>query len=220
MENSLPVPSKLLLALACATTVFAAQPAAAQLATNVICNGCVHSPDIADGNVRNQDLANSAVNSAKVQNNSLTGADVQNNSLTGADIGFNSVPSTDLTNEAGVDSAGGNQMVALAIDDTVVRSVTITAPSAGQVIVNASGYFSFHPTGTGRCSITTGQFIDFLALIASRSSGEFELDSWGATRAFNQAAGTTTYNLVCDEFTGDVRVSDTQLNAIFVPTVY
>jgi len=220
MKISLPIPSKTLLALACAATVFAVQPAAAQLATNVICNGCVGSTDIANGDVRNQDLANNAVNSAKVQNGTLTGADVANNSLTGSDVSGNSVPSSDLSNEAGADGTGGNQSFALSPADIAVRQVTITAPSAGRVIVNASGYFFFSPSGIGRCSITTGGTIDFNNLIYSRSSGGSESDAWGATRIYIQAANTTTYRLVCDEFNGTVSVADTQLNAIFVPSTY
>lgn len=220
MKKALPAPSKTLLALACAATVFAVQPAAAQLATDVICTGCVDSTDIADGTVKTQDLANKSVNGAKVQNGSLTGADVQNSGLTGADISPNSVPSTDLSNEAGVDSNGGNQIVALSTTATTVRVVTITAPSAGRVIVNASGYFRYSPSGTARCSITTGVTLDFSALILSSSSGGFEYDSWGATRHFNKTAGTTSYRLVCDEYAGTAFVSDTQLNAIFLPTAY
>lgn len=89
--------------------------------------------------VKRPDLKNNAINSAKVKNNSLTGADVKNNSLTGSDITSQSIPATDLSNEAGAAFAGGNQFLPLTNTDATVRFVTITAPSSGVVVVNASG---------------------------------------------------------------------------------
>jgi hypothetical protein len=49
------------LAIAGALAVIHARPAAAQTASNVICDGCVHSGDIRDGTIRTQDLAPSVL---------------------------------------------------------------------------------------------------------------------------------------------------------------
>ena len=111
--------------------------------------------------------------------------------------------------------------MALSSTDTKVRSIVLSAPSDGLVIVNASGTFNIM-SGEARCSITTGTgtaALDFDALFRSSSEGN-ERAAWGATRFFNQSAGSETYNLVCDEFLGATFVEDTQLNAIFVPTLY
>ena len=84
------------LAIAAAMALFIAQPATAQTAGNVKCNGCVNSrdvknngiksKDIKDGQVRNADLGEEAVDGAKVQDESLTSSDVQDGSLTSVDI--------------------------------------------------------------------------------------------------------------------------------------
>jgi hypothetical protein len=45
------------LAIAGAMAAIHPQPAAAQTASNVVCDGCVHSSDIRDGSIRAEDLA-------------------------------------------------------------------------------------------------------------------------------------------------------------------
>jgi len=132
--------------------------------------------------------------------------------------------SGNLVNEAGGDFAGGDQVVNLTGTDTTVRDVAITAPSSGRVIVIASGYFYFHSTSVdgGRCSITTGTAVDFSNLIIA---GERTGDStyyvpFVGTRGFSVGAGTTTFRLVCDSYSGTVSVEDTQMTAMFVPTAY
>jgi hypothetical protein len=126
---------------------------------------------------------------------------------------------------AGADYAGGNQNLALGPADSVVRSVTIAAPAAGRVIVNASGYFSFDDVAgrdSGRCSITTGVAVDFSYLIiaAERTGGATQWVPFAGTRGFNVGSGNTTFRLVCNEADGAVRVSDTNLTATWVPRSY
>ncbi len=58
-------------------------------------------------------------------------------------------------------------------------------------------------------------------LILGNDQGDFVAQMpFAGTRGFFVGAGTTTFRLVCDESTGDVTVFDTQLTAIFVPTLY
>lgn len=120
--------------------------------------------------------------------------------------------------------SGGDQRVALTGTDTVVRSVSLDAPSAGDVIVTASGYAWF--TGAGhdliRCSITTGTILDFGYLTMTNDHGSTLTLNDGAalalTRGYNVSAGSHTYRLVCDAYTGTVAVDDTNINALFIPT--
>jgi hypothetical protein len=127
-------------------------------------------------------------------------------------------------NLAGADFASGDQVVSLVATDTTVRSVTISAPASGRVIVNASGYFSLNSAAvdTGRCSITTGTALDFTHLIITgeRTGTAMTFIPFGATRGFNVGAGNTTFRLVCNEFAGTVTVSDTSLTATWVPRSY
>ena len=126
---------------------------------------------------------------------------------------------------AGADFVGGQQDIALAAGNQTVRSVTIAAPAAGRVIVNASGYFAFDDAvgrDVGRCSITTGLAVDFAYLIIAgeRSGTSTEWVPFAGTRGFNVGAGNTTFRLVCNEFDGNVKVADTNLNATWVPRSY
>jgi len=167
------------------------------------------------------------VNSRDVRNNSLTTADVKNNSLTGADVTDNSLTAADLNDEAGADFASGDQTVALTGADATVRSVTITAPTTGRVIVSASGFFQFGSgavVDNGQCSITTGTALDDTHLIsAAEANAGFNHTltmPFGATRGFEVAAGSTAFNLVCNQLSGAVTVNDTSLTVIFVPGAY
>jgi hypothetical protein len=118
--------------------------------------------------------------------------------------------------------AGGDQTVTLSTTDAVVRSVSITAPVDGKVIVNSSGYM-WLASGTdviARCSLTTGTILDPAAFQYVNMQGEVspESDVISGTRGFNVTAGQVlTVNLVCDEFSGQAFVSDTWIAAIFTP---
>ena len=118
--------------------------------------------------------------------------------------------------------SGGEQQISLTTADQVVRSVSITAPVAGKVIVDSSGYV-WLASGTdviARCSLTTGSTLDPAAYqyVEIHSTGSAS-DVVSGTRGYDVAAGQTlTVNLVCDEHTGQAAVSDTWISAIFVPT--
>ena len=117
--------------------------------------------------------------------------------------------------------AGGDQNITLTDADQVIRTVTLELPGNGLVIVNASGtFFNFGTTNSiGRCSITQGTSWEssnvFLTADISSTSG-VKYAAFGATRAFPLAAGTQTFNLVCDCNAGDtISILRTQLNAVF-----
>lgn len=199
--------------------------------TQDIQNEGITADDLATDSVGTAEIATGAVGSAEVADNSLTASDlatdsvgaleIADNSIDGGEIINNSLSAIELSNEAGADFASGNQLLILTAANAVARSVVITAPTAGFVIVNASGYFDFNNTvGTGRCAITTGATVDFSHLIIAEGDASTNFMPFSATRGFVVAAGSTTFNLVCNEFAGNVEVGDSSLTAIYVPTRY
>lgn len=122
----------------------------------------------------------------------------------------------------GADYVSGDQNLSLTALDQTVRTVAVTAPKAGHVVVNASGYFD-HGTGdvfTPRCTITTGTAVDFAHLIIARLDATTRFMPFAGTRGFPVGAGTTNFRLVCNTFSGTGTVADTSLTAIFVPNRY
>ena len=162
------------------------------------------------------EIAPAAVGASELASNAVTGANVADGSLT----------AVDLADGPRAAFADGNQFLTLTSSAVVVRSVTITAPAAGTVVVNASLEWRADSTTTtdlGRCSITTGAALDFNALHRlgeeSGSSAPTSLtSSFSATRGFSVAsAGDFTVNLVCDEFSGAVTVRDSSMTAMYFP---
>lgn len=144
------------------------------------------------------------------------------NSVTTTNIVDASITNADLLDGARAAFASGDQLVALTATDEVVRSVSITAPSAGRVLVNASGYFRLTTAAAVdivRCSITTGTSLDgaHLVIVNEATGADLFLQPFAATRGFDVTAGSvTSFNLVCDEVTGTVEVADTSITALFV----
>jgi len=117
--------------------------------------------------------------------------------------------------------AGGEQVEGVGTAALVVRSVSLTAPVAGTVIVNSTATAQ-EPTAGDQvgCSIITGPFLDgaFLQLWESPGAdGDFA--QLAGTRGFDVTAGQTlTVNLVCRHFgtSGTSIIRDSALTAIFV----
>jgi hypothetical protein len=117
--------------------------------------------------------------------------------------------------------AGGNQVELVLAADVVVRSVTLTAPSAGVVVVNSTAS-AYQPTSSYHvfCSITTGTTMDYSFQQLWQSPGSPGPSAQLAgTRGFNVAAGPFTANLVCNQAGPDgyLAISDSALTAIFIP---
>jgi hypothetical protein len=117
--------------------------------------------------------------------------------------------------------AGGDQALLADTTAAVVRSVSLTAPVAGTVIVNSTATAQ-EPDAGDRvlCSITTGTTLDFAFLQGWESpGGSGELAQLAGTRGFDVTAGQAlTVNLVCVHAgtSGISIVSDSALTAIFV----
>jgi hypothetical protein len=119
--------------------------------------------------------------------------------------------------------ASGAQLLPLSTGGLIVRTRTITAPAAGQIIANASGYFRLLDTADfdiARCSITTESVVDttHLIVVEEQQIAAMRHVPFAGTRGFTVvAAGPVTINLVCDEISGDVNVGDSSLTLMFVP---
>jgi hypothetical protein len=166
-----------------------------------ILNGTITGGDIADGSIGSLDLGDGTVNSSKLADDSIQAVDLAPGAVGTSEVADGSVTAADLSDEAGADFSGGEQSVSLAAADAVVRSVTIVAPAAGTVLVNASGVFGFNDALTAegaRCSITaTLTTLDFAHLIYASEAAAAALAfvPFAGSRGFPVAAGATTFNL-------------------------
>ncbi len=115
-------------------------------------------------------------------------------------------------------SAAGPQYVELMDNEpTVMRSVTLTVPTAGTVIVNASGYLQPLGAGRGQCVITTGLFDSGYATdaVLNGLSGLARFP-FGLTRAFAVVPGSFTVHLMCMRLAGQLWIGNTSLTAFFI----
>ena len=152
---------------------------------------------------------------------SITNIQIANNAVTGANIVDASITTSDILDAPRSAFAGGDgQFINLTTAATVIRSVTINAPAAGNVIVNASAFFDFGNFATlenARCEITTATTIDNAHALYAR---EASVDAvhyvpFATTRGFTVAAGSTTFNLVCDEQSGTVGLWRSFMTAMY-----
>jgi hypothetical protein len=122
--------------------------------------------------------------------------------------------------------AGGDQSLNMAVGvETIVRSVTISVPSSGVVIVDAVGYAQFESTGRDliRCSITTGSEIDFDYATLTEDFGattDWAYSPFALTRGYSVSSGTHTFNLVCELWSGEAYIEDTNITAEFTPGTF
>lgn len=117
----------------------------------------------------------------------------------------------------GVEYAGGNQTISLTTTAKIARTISVSMPTAGHCVLNASGSYRRSAVGTlGYCSVTKGTTVDFAAVASSDGDNatDDEWSAWGLTRGFSQAAGTTKYNLVCSTFSGTAQLWDSSLTAV------
>lgn len=86
----------------------------------------------------------------------ITTTELADNAVTGAKVANGSLTSADLVDVPRAAFAGGGQQVVLSAADSIVRSLSLTAPAPGRVIVNASAQGSAGSASTddrGECWI-------------------------------------------------------------------
>jgi hypothetical protein len=189
-------------------SITAVQLASGAVGPSAIAANAITGGHIVDGSLTGADLANDAVGPSAIAANAVTGGKVLDGSLTHADIG----------DRPRVWSVETPSNIALPLEaHTVVKEVTVVAPAAGRVILNASGSLSFtsNVPQIVYCSLTTGTG---LALPYSAIARQFSaVVPFGGTRTFSVAAGSsTTFRLVCFPFGANVIVLDAVLTALFV----
>ncbi len=119
--------------------------------------------------------------------------------------------------------SGGNQALTLSGSVQTLRSVTLTVPSSGKVIVNASCAVNFTSSArdTIQASITTGTSVESSHLVVATDFGDTATSSsaghMGGTRGFSVAAGTRTFRFVAQTFSGTSEVYDSEITAVFIP---
>ena len=226
------------LALACSLSLacsLAAQPAAAQTAGSLACNGCVSSKDIRnngiksrdikDGQVKSDDLASGSVTGSKIADGSVGAADLGLNAVTGAKIANGAVGPAQLSSDAqptGADFAVDDGFQALVRSvNTVLLTVGITAPSEGIVIASGGLYVNMNDApGRVVCDISTNGTTSAASVVEERADAGDNFAGIALTRAFLVPANTTTLTLVCREVEGNVVAFDPHLVAWFVPQRY
>lgn len=121
-------------------------------------------------------------------------------------------------------AAGGNQTLSVTTTTQTARSVTITAPTDGLIIVSASCYVELTASaGTNllfRAYITDGTGLDTNAQLsyADTVNPSYTYSTVSGTRTFAVSAGTYTYNFnVNMYFSGTAILRDSHMNALFVP---
>jgi hypothetical protein len=169
-------------------------------------------------------LAANSVTTVQIAPAAVTHAQIAANAVTGDSVADGSLTTADILGAPRAAFASGSQFLDFGATPTVVRSVSLIIPSAGIVIVSASGSMRF---GGGTavqeislCSITTGTTIDLSHRIAFNDGGSTfvgnDYHGFGATRGFNVPAGSFTANLVCNEVAGDAQILDSSMTALFV----
>jgi hypothetical protein len=157
---------------------------------------------IAPASITNVQIANNTVTSTNILDGSITSVDI----LDGARSAFNSA--------TGFTAIPAGPPLNL-------RSVTITAPAPGRVIVYASGFFEFQSAALdgARCEITTSATTidNNFALYGAEGSALAAMlwEPFGTTRGFNVPAGSTTFNLLCDRVAGTVGFWRPHITAIY-----
>jgi len=203
-----------------------------------IADGTVTGDDIADDTISGADIANGAIDTAELASEAVTTNKIMTGAVTTSEIATDAVTSVKVQDgavtefklapsvkPAGVDfvtaASSGVFLAASGGADTLVAAVTVTAPAAGFVIVNVTGWFDFNSSaGHARCSVTTALFVQSTSALRSRVE-PFATPLFvpmARSRVFPVLGpGSATYNLVCDKQSGTVDINDIVMTAIYVP---
>ena len=148
--------------------------AALAQATDLTCNECVQTPDLAPNAVNNSKIANAAVNAAKLAANAVTVAKVANNSVTAAKIATAAVTSAKIGPNAVRTSKIANAAVTAAkiapgaVNVTKLADGAVTAAklAPGAVFANTVIVSPVGPAATDNCQ----ELIGALASITNASA--------------------------------------------------
>ncbi len=224
MSRSVPTGATVRMAAAAVLAVCAAASTNAQTATDLRCRGCVGKRDLGRSAVTTAKIRDKAVNTFKIGDGAVTETKIGGGAVTGAKIRDGSIGPVDLgagAKPAGVDSAEGGQTFPVSAAPAVVRAVVISAPSAGLVLANASGFFSLDASSLTTCSISLNASVDFTHAIEGYAPASVTLHMpFSGSRLYEVPAGNTAIYLVCSRTGGASIVYDSVLTALFIPNRY
>lgn len=155
----------------------------------------------------------------------ITAAELAPGAVTGAAVADASLTMIDMANGPRLVGAPPTNQVKLTTSDTVYDTVTVTAPSAGKVLVLSSGVFWFNDSSTiveyPSCSLTTGTVQNAAVMTRSSDFGATnnqQFASWHLSHVFAvPAPGPFTMNLVCNVFNPtNTLMPPAQMSALFV----
>ncbi len=170
--------------------------------------------------VGSSDIASNTITSAAMAIDAVTTSKIANGTLTGDDFFGSTIGPDKLSNESGIEFAGGALGLALPASQTIVRSISLTAPSAGFVrVVGSVKVADASPTSPPTwvmCGISTSTTLGFQPRGRAMLSSESHVS---ASRTFAIAAGTSTIRLICIGGDG-VSTTSSHLAAVFHATSY
>jgi len=136
--------------------------------------------------------------------------------------------------------AGGNMDIIItsynAYDPTLVKTVTITVPGPGVIIVQATGYIQWKSTNADYCRMSVissdiatntatfgSNYFSYLMLSGDHNLTDSidEYNNFSYSRTFSvSTAGTYTYNLWADKGYSycNIQIADVNMQAIYFPT--
>jgi hypothetical protein len=94
---------------------------------------------VAPASITSAEIAPNAVGSSQIAPGAVGSTQMAGNAITGAHVADGSLTIADLANAPRAAFASGDQQLSLGLPQ-VVRTVTLTAPSAGHIIANATGF--------------------------------------------------------------------------------
>lgn len=160
---------------------------------------------------------------------------VLDGAINSAKITDGSVTSLDILDEPGVafDQGSISYSVPATGADLVARTVTITTPAAGFILVNFGGYMDIGSHTAGVLGQLRASISETTALGPNSTwsistvgrevaSGTVYGSTISRSFVYSKPAGTYTFYLVCDSFGGgeSVVIRYPSLNAVYLPTAY
>ena len=160
---------------------------------------------------------------------------VLDDAINSAKITDGSVTSLDILDEPGVafDQGAISYTVPATGADLVARTVTITTPAAGFILVNFGGYMDIGSHTAGVLGQLRASISETTALGPNSTwsistvgrevaSGTVYGSTISRSFVYSKPAGTYTFYLVCDSFGGgeSVVIRYPSLNAVYLPTAY
>ena len=175
---------------------------------------------VAPGSITAVELALAAVGPGQLAAGAVTAPAIADGAITGDKFADGAITAVKIGDRARAGFASGDQDLALTTAGAVVRTVSVTTPSAGRLVVVASGTItSTESHDTVRCSLTPGAALDPAhEMTLSERSAAVAAVPFALVRSFNVPQGPISVNLYCAQDSPlAARIKDSSLTAQFMP---